>query len=71
MKLFKTSFLGAIFLFSIGSVSIAATSNTAKDAEMRKKVDCNTVFTVCDRAFPHNFTQFDQCMINNGCALLG
>lgn len=64
MKFLKNSFLVTVFLLSLGSATMASTSNTI-DSEAYTR--CGTVHTICHHANPDDFKDFDNCMIRNGC----
>lgn len=51
------------FLFALTLASSLMSIAPQYDEE----VDCATVYTVCDTAFPDDFLLFERCMVNNGC----
>ncbi|TXE16815.1 hypothetical protein ES731_13445 [Psychroflexus gondwanensis] len=69
MKLLKNSFLGTVFLFALGTASIAGNSNTTdvKVQEIAVKV-CSLTYSACDDLYPTDYNGFDQCMQRGGCS---
>lgn len=56
--------MGTVFLFAIGSASIAGTSSKIESEAYTR---CGTVHTICHYANPDDHGDFDNCMTRNGC----
>jgi hypothetical protein len=69
MKLLKNSFLGTVFLFALGTASIAGTSNAIDEVDNALMFSCSQTHATCNRLYPPgDFGGFDRCMVRGGCA---
>ncbi len=65
MKNISKLILGMVF--GITFISNASVVETPKEITKAVKVDCHTVYTVCDNHAPDNYEHFASCMGSNGC----